>query len=322
MRYLLLTAVACTAAFAAEPPSAEISNGVITAKFYLPNAETGYYRGTRFDWSGQIPSLRTKNHEYFGQWFEKYDPKLHDAIMGPVEEFRSAEGGIGYAEAKPGETFIRIGVGNVRKPEGEKEYRIFATYDIVDPGRWTVKPGKNSISFTHELTGANGYAYRYTKRVVLERGKPGMTIEHSLKNTGKKAIKTWQYNHNFFVMDQAPTGPDSLVEFPFELQATKPLAGEAGSVRGNQIVYSRELQMGESVYGEFAGAPEYGVRLENRQAGAGVQISGDRPIARIVYWSIRKTFCPEAYIDINVEPGKEFQWKYHYRFYDLANGGK
>ncbi len=130
---LFLYAVATAADF----PQAQIANKAITAKFYLPDAERGYYRGTRFDWSGQIYSLRAGNHEYFGQWFERYDPKLHDAIMGPVEEFRSADGGIGYSEAKAGGTFIRIGVGVVRKPE-EPEYAPFKTYDIVDPGQWKV----------------------------------------------------------------------------------------------------------------------------------------------------------------------------------------
>jgi len=77
------------------PPKASISNGLITAQLYLPNAVNGYYRGTRFDWAGQIPDLRYKGHSYFGQWFEKYDPMSHDAIMGPVEAFDP----VGYDEA-------------------------------------------------------------------------------------------------------------------------------------------------------------------------------------------------------------------------------
>src|SRR5438105_1268097 len=85
----------------AEFPKAEITNGVVIAKFYLPDSEHGYYQGTRFDWSGVIYSLRTLDHEFFGQWFDKYDPKLHDAIMGPVEEFKTGNAGLGYAEAAP-----------------------------------------------------------------------------------------------------------------------------------------------------------------------------------------------------------------------------
>src|SRR4051794_3839329 len=70
---------------AADWPQAEISNKAVIARLYLPDAEKGYYQGTRFDWSGVISSVKANGHEYFGQWFEKYDPKIHDAIQGPVE---------------------------------------------------------------------------------------------------------------------------------------------------------------------------------------------------------------------------------------------
>ena len=42
---------------------------------------------------------------------------LHDAITGPVEEFRSANGdsALNYDEAKPGDPFVKIGVGVLRK---------------------------------------------------------------------------------------------------------------------------------------------------------------------------------------------------------------
>src|SRR5207244_4724354 len=140
---------------AAEYPQASISNGLITAKIMLPDAERGSYRGTRFDWSGIISSLQYEDHEYFGQWYERHDPKIHDAITGPVEEFLTNDAGLGYVEAKPGGTFIRIGAGVVRKPD-EKAYRRFETYDIVDAGKRAVRSGRDWIEFTHELTSEDG----------------------------------------------------------------------------------------------------------------------------------------------------------------------
>jgi len=310
--------------FAADFPHAEISNGVVTAKFYLPDTEKGYYRGTRFDWSGQIYSLKTGGNEYFGQWFPKYDPKLHDAIMGPVEEFKTNDAGLGYHEAKAGDTFIRIGVGTVRKPD-DGPYKAFKTYDIVDSGKWTVRNGKDWIEFTHELDGKNGYAYRYTKTVRLTKGEhPGMQIEHTLQNTGSKKIETNQYNHNFFVMNQQPTGPATRVIFPFELKAVKPFPNDFAVVKGKEIHYSKELEMKESTYAEFDGfgssASDFDIRMENAKAGTGVRIRGDQPIAKMVYWAIRSTFCPEPYINIAVESGKSSSWKYTYDFYPVQSG--
>jgi hypothetical protein len=302
-----------------EFPEAEISNGVVTAKLYLPDPEKGYYRGTRFDWSGQIYSLTANGHEYFGKWFEKYDPKLHDAIMGPVEEFGSAEGSPGYKEAEAGGLFVRIGVGAVLK-RAEPSYDRFKTYDILDAGKWKVNRKRDSIEFVHELGDHNGYAYRYTKTIKLVAGKPEMVIEHRLRNTGKKRIDAWQYNHNFFVIDNKPTGPGAVVKFPFELKATRPFQPELATVKGNEIVYLKELQPGQSAFANFEGSSEpgaYDIRVEHKPAGAGVRIVGDRPISKIVYWSIRTTLCPEAYIDLSADPGKEARWTYTYTFYPV-----
>jgi hypothetical protein len=130
---LIALGLVLSQAAASEFPQAEISNSELRAKLYLPDAQSGYYRGTRFDWSGAVSSLEYKGHDYFGQWFQRYDPKLHDAITGPVEEFLTNDAGLGYDEAKPGDTFVRIGVGAVRKPD-EPSYRQFSTYYIVYPG--------------------------------------------------------------------------------------------------------------------------------------------------------------------------------------------
>src|ERR1051326_7939849 len=75
--------------FAHDYPEANISNGLIHAELMLPDSRYGSYRGTRFDWSGVISSLQFGGHEYFGRWYEHHDPKIHDAITGPVEEFRT-----------------------------------------------------------------------------------------------------------------------------------------------------------------------------------------------------------------------------------------
>jgi hypothetical protein len=315
--FIFLLAIA---AGAAEFPSAEISNGPLRARLYLPDAERGYYRATRFEWSGVIQSLQYKGHGYFGVWFPRHDPKINDAITGPVEEFRTGEAGLGYAEARAGGTFIRIGAGVVRKPE-EPSYRTFNTYDIVDPGRWRVRKGRDRIEFTHELSDNSGYAYAYRKVVRLVKNRPEMVIEHRLRNTGRKPIETSQYNHNFFVMDGQPSGPDFVVKFPFELTAAADFKGLA-EARGKELVYLRELQEGQSVFSELKGyrptARDYDIRIENRKTGAGVRIVGDQPLAKLVFWSIRTTLCPEPYIQMRVEPGRDWKWRINYEFYTLT----
>ena len=99
---------------------------------FLPDAKNGYYRSTRFDWSGVVGCVSLNGHKFFGEWFAQYDPLKNDSITGPVEEFRIDDGptvltGRGRAnlsvttrrdwvqEAKPGETFLKPGVGVLRQ---------------------------------------------------------------------------------------------------------------------------------------------------------------------------------------------------------------
>jgi len=319
---ILLFAVLLAPAFSAagaDYPEARISNGILQVKLLLPDAQNGYYRGTRFDWSGAISSLQFRGHEYFGKWFDRYDPKIHDAIMGPVEEFLTDGAGLGYAEAKAGQSFVKIGVGAVRKPE-EPGFHQFDTYEITSNGKWTVTQGPDFISFTQELSDTLGYAYVYTKTIRLAPGKPEMVLEHTLKNTGRKTIKTAVYEHNFYMLDRQPAGPDYTVRFPFAVRARADLAG-AAAARGRKFTYLKDLPPGQSVFTELTGfgdsVRDYDIRVENRKAGIGVRQTSDHPIAKLVFWSIRSTVCPEAFIDLRADPGEETAWKINYEFYAL-----
>ncbi len=318
MKALTILLLAATL-LALDYPETQISNGILHATLLLPDAQNGYYRGTRFDWSGAISSLQFQGHEYFGKWFDRYDPKIHDAIMGPVEEFLTRGMGLGYLEAKAGESFVKIGVGAVRKPD-EPGFQQFHTYDIASNGKWSITKGADYVAFTQELSDTLGYAYVYTKVVRLAPGKPRMTLEHSLKNTGRKTIETSVYEHNFYMLDRQPAGPGYSVRFPFDVHPTADLHG-AAVARGKEFTYLKELPEGESVYTEMTGfgdSPrDYDIRVENRKVGIGVRQTSDRPLAKLVFWSIRSTVCPEAYIDLKIEPGQEAKWRIDYEFYTL-----
>lgn len=308
----------CLAAKVADPPQSSIANGLISAKLYLPDADKGYYQATRFDWSGLVASLEYKGHSYFGKWFENYSPKTHDAVTGPVESF----GPVGYEDAKPGETFIDIGVGVLRKPV-EKDYQPFKLYDIVDGGKWTAKTKSDRVEFTQVLHDSTGYAYIYTKTVRLVKGKPQLVLEHSLKNTGQKAIETDVFDHNFPMLDKEPTGPNMKIIFPFNVQAEGKGWGMLAKTNGNEINFVRELGKTEQVYsaglqGFGNTAKDYDFEIQNQKTGAGVRITGDRPLEKLVYWACSTTACPEPYIKLSVLPGKETKWNINYEFYTFS----
>nr|MBI1231912.1 hypothetical protein [Cytophagales bacterium] len=296
-------------------PEATISNGLIEATLYLPDPESGYYRGTRFDWSGVVASLTYDGHSYFGQWFPKYDPLLHDAILGPVEAFDP----IGYESAKPGEPFLKIGVGTVKKINDEP-YRFTAPFEIINGGKWHTKKKKDGIVFSHELATDHGYAYYYEKSVKLSKGTPEMVLSHSLKNLGVKTIITRVYNHNFFMLDNQPIGPDYAITFAFQPSLVSNTRGMGTTVdlQGNQLVFLAPIAAKESIYMVLGGysdqAADYDITVSNSKTGAGVRITNDRPIAHLPVWSIPTTLCPEPYMDVRVAPGETFTWDTTYEF--------
>jgi hypothetical protein len=146
-KILIAAALALTTAtcFSEDHPNAKITNGLVRASVYLPNAKTGYYRGTRFDWSGIISNFEYAGHNYYPEWFHHMDPKVRDfvydgaeivagpctAITGTPEEFVTDKSALGFDEATAGGTFIKIGVGVLRKPD-DTPYEVFHLYDIKD----------------------------------------------------------------------------------------------------------------------------------------------------------------------------------------------
>ena len=316
---------------AAEFPDAEIGNGELKVKIYLPDAKKGFYRGTRFDWSGVIYSLEYKGHQYYGPWFQKTRPEIHDfiyegpdivagpcsAITGPVDEFRP----VGWDEAKAGSHFVKIGIGALKKPD-EAKYDNYRLYEVADPGKWAVKKTRDAITFTQELADtASGYGYVYRKTVRLVRGKPEMALEHSLKNTGRRAIETTVYNHNFLVLDGQAPGPGLTITAPFQIQSRRPPNKELAEIRGNRIVYLKTLAGRDVVTTPVEGfgdsAKDHEIRIESTKAGAGMLIRADRPLVRESLWSIRTVVAMEPFIAVTAAPGSEFTWQTTYEHYTL-----
>jgi hypothetical protein len=308
---ILFVAVNC---FGQNYPEAKISNEHISAKILLPEVGSGYYQGTRFDWSGVISELDYKGHSYFGVWNPKFEVGLHDAITGPVEEFTV----IGYEEAKVGETFLKIGIGELMKPE-EPAYLRFKTYQIQNQGKRKTKVKESEITFTQNLKMANGYAYKYAKKMELKGSN--LIISHSLKNTGDRKIETSVYNHNFFIIDNEPTNENIKTSFVFDVKPEGLVSGfgTTAKIENNAIVFNRAISSKENVFSnEMTGfgntAKDFDIKIENLKTKAGVRITSDQPINNMVFWACATTSCPEPYAKVEVLPGETFTWTINYEF--------
>lgn len=309
---------ACSNAPHADHPKTFLSNGQVEALVFLPDRERGYYRSSRFDWSGIVGCLSYKGHTFWGEWFPKYDPLLNDSISGPVEEFRSEEGALGYSQAKPGDLFVKVGVGVLRRVD-DSPYKFGVAYPLVDSGQWTIRRRSTAVIFQQRLNSPLGISYLYTKTLRLDKREAVVILEHKLTNLGSKAIETDVYDHDFFVLDGRPTGPGMSVRFPFTPVPDKPFDPDIAKIEGNQILYLKELQPKQSVAGYLTGysnqVSDYDLTVEDRVSGIGVQQTSDSPISKFYFWSIRSTISPEAYIHLNVLPDKTQTWTIRYRFF-------
>lgn len=145
-----------------------------------------------------------------------------------------------------------------------------------------------------------------------------MVLSHTLKNTGKRDLVTSVFDHNFLVMDGQLTGPGFNVTLPASPTETiNARMAELVKVQDNQLIFLKELGRRNASFKDVTNGlgGEYKIKVDNQQTGAGVKISANRPISKMVFWSAAKTVCPEPYININIPPGKSFSWDITYEYY-------
>jgi len=312
---LLVALVAVVSVRAADYPTHTLKSDQLTLTVYLPDAEKGFYRGTRFDWSG-VFGVQFGKHKLFGPWKGKHDPTNNDDIVGPCEEFGNAAP-LGYDTAKVGETFVKIGVGELEKPKEEK-YNFFGKYKIAKPGEWKVTTSDAKATFEQTLGTASGYGYKYTKIVAVQNAE--VRIQHVLENTGKLAISTDHYNHNFFNVDADAVGKNYELEFGFEPKPAAPKERFAELVKldGKRLTLTGPLDKG-SIFAELGGhgtteAAENRVTMKHLPSGVSVRVTGDKPLKKYNVWGIGSTLCPEPYLQLDIEPGKKVVWSWTYEF--------
>jgi hypothetical protein len=226
-----------------KPPRLILKNDSVKLTIFLPDFTNGYYRGTRFDWSGLVGQAEYKGHTFFGPWKTTHDPKNFEDADGTAEEFGIVNPP-GYDAAKAGEPFLKIGIGLLEKPKEDK-YQFFGTYKIVDSGKWHVRHEADQIEFEHTVGPRADWGYRYVKHLQLS--KDGFTIEHTLKNTGKKRIETDHYCHNFIRIDEQPVGVDFVMDFAFEPKSKNKMQ-EEGLLKDRQLQLVDDLKKDQSFY--------------------------------------------------------------------------
>jgi len=296
-------------------PQCVLANDKLNMLMYLPDAEKGFYRGTRFDWSGMIARIRCGGHVFYAPWKTTHDPGNHDDVIGPAEEFGITKA-LGWDEARSGETFIKIGIGHLRKGN-DARYSFATRYEIAKAAPWKIDQHETWILFEQKLEDDRGWGYEFSKRVSLLDKEPGFLIERRLKNTGTKPIETEHYNHNFTMIDDELIGPSYQLIYPFELTApTKPQGFEGvAALRGKELVFTAAMPADRSLYTSLQGfkVPEdHRLTIRNIKTGAAIHISGDHPLSRAAFYATNMAVCPEPFVRVSLKSGEEMTWSTRY----------
>ncbi len=317
--FLFIPLIFCSTGTTKDYPKTSIRNGVLDVDIYLPDAEKGYYRGTRFEWSGLVQEVRYKGHRFFGDWKPAHDPTNHDDVNGIASEFSMGLFGVdpplGYPEAKPGDPFLKIGVGLLEKGD-EEAYSPFINYDIQKAFEWDIQQGTDWIEFKQEIQPFQGWAYRYSKKITLHENQPVMVVSHTMVNTGTKDISTSQYCHNFILIDREPVGPHYLLAFPYDITAKRSF-GAYANLNNNRIFITKELS-DKALFSEIASrrfsANKHWFVVNNTLTDAYVRVDVDYPLDIFNLYAARYAICPEPFIDIQLQPNETKQWSNTYEF--------
>ena len=217
---------------------------------------------------------------------------------------------LGYDDAAVGETFVKIGVGELRKPH-RQEYSFAGDYKIVAPGQWEVTSGDSWVEFNQRLRCNGGWGYDYTKRIALIAGTSAFTIGHSLTNIGTRPINTDHYCHNFFMIDSTPIGSDYSLRLPHATDGSVKRGELVRMRKGGGIDFIKPIE-DKPFFWEMQGyrptvASNWAV-IENHRTSAAVEIVGDSPLIKYNIYATSTAVCPEPYVAVAVEPAARQEW--------------
>lgn len=356
----------------------------LSVVIYLPNtikpSERAYYLSSRFDWGSMIGSITRKRtnpntgdketHTLYGtkQWRLPHDPFWAESGVGLASEFgvgtdgslcnfmcgwnqnnEVTNGVLGYQEAKSGESFLKIGVGELIKGscstcDSAEDYKFNSPYQFARPPVWTMEKGdkSNAIVLSHEaVLEDKQLGYRLEKHITLNDDQ--LLVKSVLTNLGSSPFSTAWYSHHFFTCDSHPAQKGYSADFdlastngeyrepttwswstPLENYASVyvhhfPGGEEAVRVKMERGVESKvrikaEFEKDEDSKGEFT-LRACNTKIKETIPEVGDGTSGISMYAYNLYIE-SGTFSPEPQILLHLQPGESTSWTQQIDFED------
>jgi hypothetical protein len=290
--------------------SLPLSNGLVVAQVAQPDIEHGIYRGHRFEQAGIVTQLRYQDKQFFLEAPENNQPLNNDWGISTVAEFLEP---IGWQNATPGEPYIKIGVGLLRRAVVQEEKWNEWPY-ILKRFPWEViRHGENSLEFRQDAK-LRDLGYQYSKTLTLVPGKPVLMIEHSLKNTGSVRFVSSYYIHNWIVLGSL----DQKGKYTAHLHYAPRFEGEPSSSFqiDDKAVTAGNSQPCHTVLSGWQPNPSQNnyCCITRQDVSYALSIQGDYPTVGQELYADQQVLCYEAFKAINLAPGETTSWKVQYTF--------
>jgi len=287
----------------AKPPL-RLSSSRLLVEIIAPSTQQ---RGSRFDRAGFITQV-TLDSEHTFCTTESADGT---GGAGLCNEFGITTA-VGFEAAPPGAQFVKPGVGLLTRPD-EKPYAFWHNYP-VQPFPVHVEHTADCAVFLTEPLDCRGYALRLSKTLQVRENQ--LRIHYSAENVGHSRISVDEYRHNFIALDDRGPGPGQQLRLPFTPEPERGFGGL--QITGSTITWTQAPR--RVFHGRLHGFKDClnpWWELIDETAGIGMRESTSFPWSRFALYGTARLLSPEAFVQLDLEPGQRQQWQRDYLFFGL-----
>ena len=273
------------------------------------------YKGSRFDWSGKISSIKFENLPL--TTVEDTESKNINFLgKGLYNEF-GITSPVGFEETPVGGWFHKIGVGLLKKQH--KEY-LFHRNHLIKPANLDITYKNQKIKIICKSELINGYCYVLKKEITISENS--FTIDYLLQNTGEKKIVTDEYVHNFIAINNALIDKDYTLKFPFPINPSlfdETVNGENKVEIGLDNITFNKTPEKQFFFSNLTGGKELQAEwmLTNLKTGVGIKEVGNFKTNKINLWGWGHVISPELFFKISVDPKKTIEWSRKFEVFKI-----
>ena len=283
----------------------KLENKDLKIEFCTPFSD---YTGSRFDQLGICKQVTLHNKSTF-LTVENFDANKKTTGIGLSNEF-GIKKPIGFDEASLNESFLKIGVGNIKKTHSTYD---FATPYTFEPCKITIKKiSEQKIQFSTQQQ-LRDYGLNLSKTFSIHENK--LTIDYYLENIGAKDIETTEYYHNFFSFNNLNIDPHYFFKSNIYLSPHKIIDQDhILDFKDQQIQFKNPQESSYYLRQYLTHKEPIKWSLQNKLNGLAVTVHEDFQAERFAIWGTKHVISPECFIKIKLQPNQTSQWSRVYTF--------